>query len=414
MSKIEVNEISKTSTGSEIAVTSDVALSNGLKTDTISEKTADTGVTIDGVLIKDGTIESTYLDASTTETVQTLTSTSGVLTINMNNGKAGTITLTENITDIDFTNIPTSGQAEFTLHITQHASSAKTVSLKKVTINGGSEFLARTVDGSDYTMSVTLSTVDILVFTFVNGGAPFVESSKKIETIAQLEGYSDLLFELNFNDTSCYSGTGSAVYDLSGNNFNFTVTGSPTWNTDGNGDSNFDFDDASEYLISNSNSGVSGTSQALTVSALVSEETTGSFNAVLGQTYDTQDVGLAFVSLDGQLGTDIWSPQGFEAPAHSQNTKLVVTWVLPTLADVIVASNASIYINTTSQNLTNYGTGTFSGLTNNPMTVGGWKPNRADMSWGGKIYGIAVWNAALTSQQITDNYNNYWSQKFTI
>ena len=97
MSKIEVNEISKTSTGSEIAVTSDVALSNGLKTDTISEKTADTGVTIDGVLIKDGTIESTYLDASTTETVQTLTSSSGVLAINMSSGKSGTITLTENI-----------------------------------------------------------------------------------------------------------------------------------------------------------------------------------------------------------------------------------------------------------------------------------------------------------------------------
>ena len=49
MSKIEVNEISKTSTGSEIAVTSDVALSNGLKTDTIAEKTSAAGVTIDGV-----------------------------------------------------------------------------------------------------------------------------------------------------------------------------------------------------------------------------------------------------------------------------------------------------------------------------------------------------------------------------
>jgi len=385
-----------------------------LNVNNIEERTAGSGVTIDGVLIKDGTIESTYLDASTTETVQTLTSSSGVLAINMSSGKAGTITLTENITDIDFTNVPSSGEAEFTLHITQHASSAKTVSLKKVTVNGGSEVLSRTIDSSDFTMSTAYSTVDVLVFTFVNAGTPFVKFSQKVNNIAQLEGFSDLLFELNFNDSACYSGSGTAVNDLSGNGFNFTVTGSPTWNTDGSGDSNFDFDDASEYLLSNSNSGVSGTSQALTVSALVSEESTGAFNAVLGQTYDTQDVGTAFVSLDGQFGTDIWSPQGFEAPAHSQNTKLVVTWVLPTLADVIVASNSSIYINTTSQTLTNYGTGTFSGLTNNPMTVGGWKPNRADMTFGGKIYGIAVWNAALTSTQITNNYNNYWSQKFTI
>jgi len=385
-----------------------------LNVDTINEQTSANGVTIDGVLIKDGSIGSAYLDASTTETVQTLTSSSGVLAINMSSGKSGTITLTENITDIDFTNVPSSGQAEFTLHITQHASSAKTVGLKKVTVNGGSEVLARTIDSLDFTMSTTYSTVDVLVFTFVSAGTPFVKFSQKVDNISQLEGFSDLLFELNFNNSDCYSGSGTAVNDLSGNGFNFTVTGSPTWNTDGSGDSNFDFDNASEYLLSNSNSGVSGTSQALTVSALVSEESTDSFNAILGQTYDTQDVGTAFVSLDGQFGTDIWSPQGFEAPAHSQNTKLVVTWVLPTLADVIVASNASIYINTTSQTLTNYGTGTFSGLTNNPMTVGGWKPGRADMTFGGKIYGIAVWNAALTSTQITNNYNNYWTKKFTI
>ena len=45
----------------------------------------------------------------------------------MNNGNTGSITLTENITDIDFTNVPTNGVSTFTLQITQHASSAKTV-----------------------------------------------------------------------------------------------------------------------------------------------------------------------------------------------------------------------------------------------------------------------------------------------
>ena len=48
------------------------------------------------------------------------------LAINAASGSTGTITLTENITDIDFTNVP-SGHFEFTLDITQHASSAKTV-----------------------------------------------------------------------------------------------------------------------------------------------------------------------------------------------------------------------------------------------------------------------------------------------
>ena len=152
-----------------------------LNVDTINEQTSANGVTIDGVLIKDGSIGSAYLDASTTETVQTLTSSSGVLAINMSSGKSGTITLTENITDIDFTNVPSSGEAEFTLHITQHASSAKTVSLKKVTVNGGSEVLSRTIDSSDFTMSTAYSTVDVLVFTFVNAGTPFVKFSQKVE-----------------------------------------------------------------------------------------------------------------------------------------------------------------------------------------------------------------------------------------
>ena len=43
------------------------------------------------------------------ETDVALTSSSNVLAINIANGNTGTITLTENITDIDFTNVPTNG-----------------------------------------------------------------------------------------------------------------------------------------------------------------------------------------------------------------------------------------------------------------------------------------------------------------
>jgi len=53
------------------------------------------------------------------ETKQTLTSTSGVLAINMANGNTGVITLTENITDIDFTNVPTSGVSLSLIHISE-------------------------------------------------------------------------------------------------------------------------------------------------------------------------------------------------------------------------------------------------------------------------------------------------------
>ena len=69
MSKLKVNEISKHD-ASEIGVNDDVVLASGksvsspsISTDTISEKTSAAGVTIDGVLIKDGQVDG--VDVST-------------------------------------------------------------------------------------------------------------------------------------------------------------------------------------------------------------------------------------------------------------------------------------------------------------------------------------------------------------
>lgn len=51
------DRLRKTSTGSTQTVVDTVAFTGGIQTDTISEKTSAAGVTIDGLLIKDGTIE---------------------------------------------------------------------------------------------------------------------------------------------------------------------------------------------------------------------------------------------------------------------------------------------------------------------------------------------------------------------
>ena len=140
--------------------------------------------------IKVDEVESSQSNGSTTinkpifevpvNKIQTLTSSSGTLAINCANASTGTITLTENITDIDFTNVPTSGDYKFTLNVTQHASSAKTVLLKKITVNGGSEVLGKTIGGADFTMSTNYSTIDVLTFTFINAGTPLIEFSQKL------------------------------------------------------------------------------------------------------------------------------------------------------------------------------------------------------------------------------------------
>ena len=71
MSKVKVNELSKHD-ASEITVNDDVVLASGksvsspsISTDTISEKTSAAGVTIDGVLIKDGQVDGKDVSALT-------------------------------------------------------------------------------------------------------------------------------------------------------------------------------------------------------------------------------------------------------------------------------------------------------------------------------------------------------------
>ena len=262
MSKIEVNEISKTSTGSEIAVTSDVALSNGLKTDTISEKTADTGVTIDGVLIKDGTIESTYLDASTTETIQTLTSSSGVLTINMNNGKAGTITLTEDITDVDFTNVPTSGYSEFILQVTQASSASYTIDLEDMSINGGTDVAAKVATGSESTVSVENNSINRYEFRFFNAGAPQFRVFKDFVDFTTGISKTNLILHVDASSASSYSGSGNNWQDLSGQGNHMTLNGA-TYTTTSGGE--FTFAGTSSSYAWTSNAVITGNS-ARTVS----------------------------------------------------------------------------------------------------------------------------------------------------
>ena len=145
-----------------------------VQVDTINESTTGSGVTVDGVLIKDTGIESFNLK-DYSETIQTLTSSSGVVSVDMNSGNVGTITLSENVTDIDFTNVPTSGAVSFVLEITQD-SSDRTVAINAITVNAGSHVTAKTVGAGGYTMTTGSGKIDIVTFIFFNAGTPHLNA----------------------------------------------------------------------------------------------------------------------------------------------------------------------------------------------------------------------------------------------
>ena len=110
------------------------------------------------------------------EKVQAVTSSSGVLAIDVLSGNVATITLTENITDIDFTNVPAAGSCAITLIITQHASSAKTVAINAITVNGGGNLTAKTAAAAGFTMTTTVDKTDVLSLLFVNAGTPLLNA----------------------------------------------------------------------------------------------------------------------------------------------------------------------------------------------------------------------------------------------
>ena len=114
------------------------------------------------------------------ETDVALSSSSGVVAIDLASGNTGSLTLTENVTDIDFTNVPTNGVSSFTVKVTQDASSAYTVAINAITVNGGSDVTAKTAGAGGFTMTATLSAEDLLFFLFFDANTPYLTATQEM------------------------------------------------------------------------------------------------------------------------------------------------------------------------------------------------------------------------------------------
>ena len=90
MSKIKVNEIAKHDA-------SEITISDTIKIDTIAEKTSAAGVTIDGVLLKDGQVDGVDVSAITTGKILQVVSTASDVAAS-NNGSSYTSVLATTIT----------------------------------------------------------------------------------------------------------------------------------------------------------------------------------------------------------------------------------------------------------------------------------------------------------------------------
>lgn len=94
--------------------------------------------------------------------VTSVSSSSGVLTLDLALGDFFKTTLTENITGIVLTNVPAAGT--FSLHITQDAGTARTVTFPASFMRQG---------GGDFAVSTALGARDRIIFTTDDGGATY-------------------------------------------------------------------------------------------------------------------------------------------------------------------------------------------------------------------------------------------------
>ena len=110
------------------------------------------------------------------ETDVALSSSSGVVAIDLANGNTGSLTLTESVTAFEFTNVPTNGVSSFTVKVTQDASSAYTVAINDIDINAPTltAQTAKTAGAGGFTMTATLSAEDLLFFLFFDAGTPYL------------------------------------------------------------------------------------------------------------------------------------------------------------------------------------------------------------------------------------------------
>ena len=98
------------------------------------------------------------------------------LAIDLANGNTGSVTLGHNVTDIDFTNVPTNGTSTFTLKVTQDGTGNRTMAINAITVNGGSNVTALTVGNAGLTLSTAAASVDLLTFLFFDASTPLLNA----------------------------------------------------------------------------------------------------------------------------------------------------------------------------------------------------------------------------------------------
>ena len=200
---------------------------------------------------------------------------------------------------------------------------------------------------------------------------------------------SGLVLHLDARDTNSYSGSGNTWNDLSGNNYNATINGA-TFNSNGK---YFYFDGSNDYVNTNKTASQFGIYNAnYTMEAVFRVPNTGrGDNMVFGTNQTSTGRGLHNGTRNSTFYFGHYSQDIASGNIVSTNTWYHVTWTYS-------GSTMRIYRN--ASQVASGNKSRFIGTTN--IWIG-----RHWRWFMGDIVYVKIYNRALSSQEITTNYNHY-------
>jgi hypothetical protein len=221
---------------------------------------------------------------------------------------------------------------------------------------------------------------------------------------------NNLILELDASSVSSYPGTGTTWYDLSGNNYNSTLVGSPVFSGIAS-TANFLFDANTKSatlntnLLSNYSSGTIECSVYITnlaSSFILARQRNGvnTFSVLSVGSYC--DAGGQFLA--GLAGTIYYHNKNAQTVLSSSTALLVNTWYR--LSITFTTSSVILYINGI-QNATVAGDYSVPNDASTDPRIGAWIKDGTNYPMNGRLAHFTIYNRALSAYEIKQNFDFY-------
>jgi hypothetical protein len=212
-----------------------------------------------------------------------------------------------------------------------------------------------------------------------------------------------LIFSLDAADRTSYPGTGTAWNDLVGNN-NGTLTNGPTFNSGNKG--SIVFDGVNDYVSLSDVSLNMSTPWTISFWSFLINPLTPYPEVITFKTNQTYPFEIAFSNVSSYLGVGFGSPNTVQRKTDISLSNYTNKWVFITLTYVgSNPNNANSYVlYDMGLNVTTVQAGAYGVISNESVLCGG---TSATHHWFRGNLGLTqLYNRALSSQEVLQNYNN--------